>query len=113
MRRLIFAIVLAGCGNVPDKNPNDMAPTRGDMASGGGTGDMAVPPSCAAGAACQTGNGNGLCTSGACNPCTDMTDDAMCATVYGAGNVCINGACTTGCRTPSDCGGHQCVNNQC
>jgi hypothetical protein len=113
MRRLIFAIVLAGCGNVPNKNPNDMASARGDLAGGGGTGDMAVAPGCMAGAACQAGNGNGLCSNGACNACTDMTDDAMCATVYGAGNLCINGACAKGCRTASDCGGHQCVDNQC
>ena len=121
MRTLLFTILLAGCGNVlvgcgnvPNKGNQDMAVSSPNDMSGSGGGDLAgTAATCTAGSACSVANGNGLCTGGNCASCTDTTDDAMCATVYGAGNFCISGVCTTGCRAPSDCGGQACVDNQC
>src|SRR5262249_39245362 len=49
-----------------------------------------------------------------CVLCNDPNDDTKCMTVYGAGNLCIAGACAVAnCRTAADCGGKPCVGNQC
>ncbi len=103
---LIFVTLLAGCGKVPDNRGADMgASSSGDLGAGGG--------SCTAGSPCQAGSGNGLCTSDTCSACSDSSDDAQCATVYGSGFICLDQACVQGCRTAADCGGKACVGNQC
>ena len=48
--------------------------------------------------------------------CTDTTDDAACTAAYGAGHLCVSGACIkASCRKDSDCGdgGKVCVDFAC
>jgi hypothetical protein len=95
--------------SAPDMSGDDMAMEE-DLAGV----DFTPPPSCTLGMACMTGSDNGLCDGTSCNPCTDVTDDANCVSVYGAGQLCINGGCLmASCRTASDCGGKPCVDYQC
>lgn len=68
-----------------------------------------------AGSACDLEGSPGLCASDStCGDCADTTDDAACAAAYGAGTLCVQGACIAAtCHTSADCGGQQCVDNQC
>ncbi len=107
----LFALAAAACGKVGNSGTGDGG------AGGGGTGggDGGAGASCTAGQMCTIAAGDGLCgTSGVCAACTDTTDDAACATVYGAGALCIGGACVVGqCRDSSQCGGNPCVGGAC
>lgn len=62
---------------------------------------------CPAGTRCAlTGGANGICAAdgATCAACVDPTDDGKCATAYGAGNICVGGACTPGnCHGDSAC----------
>lgn len=101
--------------------------TAGGTATGGGTGGSGGsggsagsggggPVSCANFAdtpatACGSPDTPGaICRTRQCQPCTDPTDDARCATAYGPGHLCEAGACVRGaCRTNADCGGQLCL----
>ena len=65
--------------------------------------------------ACQLSGKNGLCRSKTCVVCADITDDATCKASYGAGSLCIAGACIDAtCRNTSECSnGQLCTNNKC
>jgi hypothetical protein len=111
-----FALI-AGCGDTapatttptPDLSMTttpgtDMAGTTPGTDSGG-----TMTGGCGAdGTMCTLGSVNGLCSSNACAACTDTTDDAKCATAYGAGNICVAGNCQMGCHDSSTCSGKIC-----
>jgi hypothetical protein len=114
----VLALFAGACGTVASSPGNDMAVSPPDFATAPAidfaAGDLVTAPACLAGQGCTTGSGNGLCNGTACLPCTDVTDDGNCAAVYGAGNICVGGACIAGnCRMASDCAGKPCVANQC
>jgi hypothetical protein len=100
---LVFLVLpLGACGSTkaPEQEP--------DAAVG--------PAACTVNTACQLDSTPGLCnTGGLCGLCEGAQDDAKCAAAYGAGNICVQGACVPGqCHTATDCGsGKQCVGNQC
>src|SRR5512144_2838174 len=74
------------------------------------------PALCTVNTACQLDSTPGLCnTGGLCGLCEGAQDDAKCAAAYGAGNICVQGACVPGqCHVADDCGaGKQCIDNQC
>ncbi|MGE5183150.1 MAG: hypothetical protein ACM31C_13860 [Acidobacteriota bacterium] len=105
---MLLACLIASCGNVSKQQPGPQpdAPVK--------------PPdgpasSCSAGAACTLDGSPALCGStGSCGDCVDTTDDAKCAAAYGPGTLCVQGACVAAtCHTSADCGGQQCVDNQC
>src|SRR5688572_25042916 len=107
MRRVILMgiLLMAGCPDNPSNNGQDMA-VAGDLAM-----------ECVTdGTKCGAG---GLCKSGACATCTDMTDDAACTTAHGSTSnpyYCASGVCTAGCRTSAQCNGKLCgvtTANQC
>ena len=88
-----------------------------DVAIDGGGSDATdagsdVPPCGADGTSCTTANSAaGICLTKVCHACVDTTDDAKCATAYGAGNICVSGKCgpgnchaSTGCDTGQVCG---------
>jgi hypothetical protein len=112
---LALILVIAGCGSGTGKNGNndlslpDLATSgSGDM---GNNADMTmiVQSTCGApNAACSVGSQAGLCKAGNCAPCTDTTDDALCATAYGAGTICASGSCIVGCHDSSTCSGKIC-----
>jgi hypothetical protein len=107
----LFALAAAACGKVGN-NGNDMG--GGGTGGTGGGGDGGAGASCTAGQMCTTVVGDGLCTGGACAPCTDVSGDPACAAVYGTGALCIAGACVIGqCRDSSQCGGSPCVEGAC
>ena len=82
----------------PDAAPDTMPDTMPDVGQ-----DMA--PACPNGAACTVaGGGKGLCKNNVCAACADPADDAVCAAAYGAGNLCLAGACAPGaCHTSQQC----------
>jgi len=110
---------------------NDASVMSGGMAgtSGGMTGidsstagttnitdGSADDSACVEGKSCLTGVDPGICRGGTCAGCTDVTDDPACLTAYGAGNLCIAGACIHAqCRRDGDCGdgGKVCVDFTC
>jgi len=100
-----MTILFAACGNVAPKSAPDAATPPDSSGSG----------SCTPGAACQLDGTPGLCAgTGKCGECVDTTDDAKCAAAYGAGTLCVGGSCiTAACHSDADCGGKQCVDNQC
>jgi hypothetical protein len=101
----VLAAVLAACGNI------NSTPAQPDA----GMPDAPKPGGCTAGDACEAQGSPGVCSSaGTCGECTDTTDDAKCTTAYGAGTLCVQGACIAAtCHTSADCGGKECVDNQC
>ncbi len=90
-----------------DGSKGDSSSTEGGGSVDGGDGGVvcnATPTACTN----PTTGGNDFCTStdNACAACTDKTDDAKCATAYGAGYLCVSGACVMGnCHTSQDCAG--------
>jgi hypothetical protein len=103
MSRLWIALVVcvAACGET--KNPAADA------------GADAGPALCTVNTACMLDSTPGLCTDGFCGTCAGTQDDARCAAAYGAGNICVQGACIPGdCHATADCGGGKtCIQNQC
>jgi len=99
-----IALLLAACGETK-------APEQPD----GGGGSDGAPGACTPGDRCETDLGGGLCSpGGACGECLDTTDDARCAAAYGAGTLCVGGACiAAACHTSAECGGKSCVDHQC
>lgn len=104
---LLLAFFVAACGNI-NKSPETQPDAPAAMPDG-------PKSSCMAGTACSLDGEHGLCGStGSCGTCVDTTDDAKCAAAYGAGNLCIQGACIAAtCHTSADCSGQQCIDNQC
>jgi hypothetical protein len=92
--------------------------TGGAAGTGGGAGEAGAAGSGGSGGCsaddtpCQTLDArNGICKSGICTSCTDLTDDETCVTVYGTKHVCESGQCVAGdCHTDADCksAGHVC-----
>src|SRR5437868_5790741 len=104
---LVLALTLVSCGNV--------APTSDHPPDAATPPDAPATGSCSAGAACDIDGSPGLCaSSGQCGECVDTADDAKCAAAYGAGKLCIGGACVAAtCHGDADCSGAQCIDNQC
>ncbi len=107
MRRIVYLLLLvAGCHDNNNKSSPDLSMTVNvDLGSDAS--------SCTTdGAACtRAGGSKGLCKSGACTACTDPTDDLACDTAYGQPSmhfICGAGACVSGCRASTDCGGQIC-----
>lgn len=86
----------------PDLSP-DLAPDVGPVVGRDAKGDTAV--TCPVGSACTSASGGrGLCKYNVCSTCAEPADDAVCAAVYGAGHLCIKGACTPGtCHSSQQC----------
>jgi hypothetical protein len=105
-KTLLLAVFLISCGNI-NKPPAE--PDAGTMP------DAPKPGSCTAGQACDLQGSPGICSAaGLCGDCADTTDDAKCAAAYGAGTLCVQGACIAAtCHTATDCGGKDCIDNQC
>jgi len=106
---------------------SDASVTSGGMAGTGGSGDSdgsmmltdaaaTDGSACVEGKACTSGPDPGICRGGICSACTDIMDDAACVTAYGAGHLCVVGACVkASCRKDGDCGdgGKVCVDYTC
>ena len=79
-----------------DDSSSSTGPASGD---GGACGDDNAP--------CTAGGGPGLCKSGVCTQCADVTDDTNCTSAYGNTSspfLCLSGVCSTGnCRSATDC----------
>jgi hypothetical protein len=59
---------------------------------------------------------NDFCSGGTCGACNEPADDSHCATAYGAGHICVAGACVVGtCHASATCAASTpaCVNNNC
>jgi hypothetical protein len=100
MRRAIICLSLlaAACDESTTSKP--------DMSANG---DMLLPGGCGAdNSMCMNGSNAGLCRSHTCTACADTTDDANCATAYGAGNICVSGVCQMGCHDSSTCNNTVC-----
>ncbi len=66
----------------------------------GGCGNGTIAPACTSAADCH----GQVCKAGACAPCVDGTDDALC----GMGRICVVGQCTAGtCHDAGGCAGGQ------
>jgi hypothetical protein len=109
---------IGGAGNAAQPDASATAGAAGaGMGADTDAADVVTPAACIEKAACLNGPDPGLCMGGVCSGCVDVSGDPGCVAAYGAGYLCIEGACVKAqCRTPSDCGnagGKTCVNGSC
>lgn len=101
----------SGDAGTGDSGSTSSGSSSGSSSGGdGGSTDSGTPPVVCADAGNDTAcvnpstGANDFCVSQECNACTPVTDDGNCATAYGAGNICVGGACVTGnCHTSANC----------
>jgi hypothetical protein len=84
----------------PDAGPDVNKDTQPDIT-------IPIDTACIVNTQCNQANGSkGLCPAGVCKACAGAQDDATCAAIYGAGNICADGACVPGtCHDSTVCTG--------